>query len=138
MAPQNRFKNCTIDKGPGPAPSTGSCAKERFATKVRMSPGSCQEKPNDAYTDIMDIQWYPDKKTIYVQKRDKQDLVIDLSTIIPDEQPTNKNILVWDPTLQRSKILVPEGTPYTDAMQMIATEINNNFEENFVWKIWVG
>lgn len=135
MALQNRFKNCSIDKGPGKAPSSKTCAKERFAVKVTPST-SCSEKPNNAYTDVVDILWYPERKQILVQKRDKQDLVIDLSKIIPDEQPTNKNIFVWDPTLQKNRILVPEGTPYTDAMQMIATEINNNFESNFVWKIW--
>ena len=125
---------------------SGGCAYKSTPRKQTTEPQYC----------VTDIHWYPEKRTLVIEKNNHKNLVVDLTEIIPAEPKLDEDIkvLVWNPvTEQYNNIKVADkGDEYTDAIQKIVVSLssptspvfNNNVrkiaqqvvDENLVWKVW--
>lgn len=105
---------------------------------------------------VTDVHWYPEKRTLVIEKNNHKNIVVNLSDIIPEEPKLDDDIkvLVWNPvTEQYNNIKVADkGDEYTDALQKIVVSLSsptspafqNNVQkiaqqvvdENLVWKEW--
>lgn len=125
---------------------SGGCAYKSTPKKQTMESQCC----------VTDVHWYPEKRTLVIEKNNHKNLVVDLTEIIPAEPKLDEDIkvLVWNPvTEQYNNIKVADkGDEYTDAIQKIVVSLssptspvfNNNVrkiaqqvvDENLVWKVW--
>jgi hypothetical protein len=148
----NRFAGgCKVDKQ---KPST-STQTNRFAGGCSCSSTPKKQTPEITQC-VTDVHWYPEKRTLVIEKNNHKNIVVNLTDIIPAEPKLDEDIkvLVWNPvTEQYNNIKVADkGDEYTDAIQKIVVSLssptspvfNNNVrkiaqqvvDENLVWKEW--
>lgn len=105
---------------------------------------------------VTDVHWYPDKRTLVIEKNNHKNLVVNLSELIPEEPKVDEDIkvLVWNPVTEKynNVKVANKGDEYTDALQKIVVTIsspaspvfNNNVlkiaqqvvDKNLVWTEW--
>lgn len=152
MGTTNIFAGCakldaqTLSTPAQPNRFSGGCAYKSTPRKQTTESQYC----------VTDVHWYPEKRTLVIEKNNHKNLVVDLTEIIPAEPKLDEDIkvLVWNPvTEQYNNIKVADkGDEYTDAIQKIVVSLssptspvfNNNVrkiaqqvvDENLVWKVW--
>lgn len=162
----NKFSGgCRCNSTPNKQPFESNGEKPKKPSKTeqpnKFSGGctyNCTPKKQTAEVQqcVTDVHWYPEKRTLVIEKNNHKNIVVDLTEIIPAEPKLDEDIkvLVWNPVTEKyNNIKVADkGDEYTDAIQKIVVSLssptspvfNNNVrkiaqqvvDENLVWKVW--
>lgn len=150
----NRFAGgCKVDKQKSPT----STQSNRFAGGCTYTGTTSTKKQTPEITQyVTDVHWYPEKRTLVIEKNNHKNLVVNLSELIPEEPKVDEDIkvLVWNPVTNKynNVKVANKGDEYTDALQKIVVTLsspaspvfNNNvikiaqqvIDRNFVWDDW--
>lgn len=133
-----------------------STQPNRFAGGCTCNTGNQKKQTPEITQYVTDVHWYPDKRTLVIEKNNHKNIVVNLTDIIPAEPKVDEDIkvLVWNPITEQYNNLkvVNKGDEYTDALQKIVACIGsadgagftNNVrhlaqqvvDENLVWREW--
>lgn len=116
----------------------------RFSGGCKVNPkSSTQRKGLDDLIYVKDIHWYPDKKMMIIEKSNRTDLRVDLSTIVGETSKTAYpiKVAVWNPNKiipgkdnpggYDWRTLVKKDVEFTEAIQKVVDAISSDNCEVF-------
>lgn len=106
----------------------------RFAGGCKVNPkADAQRKGLDDLTYVKDIRWYPQKKTMVIEKSNRTSLTVDLSVIVGENIKTEFpiKVAVWNPDKEPEpgydlRVVVQKDVEFTDAIQKIVDTISSD------------
>ena len=118
---------------------SNSNTPNRFSGGCKVNPkSSTQRKGLDDLTYVKDIHWYPEKKTMVIEKSNRTNLVVDLSAIVGETSKTAYpiKVAVWNPNKiipgkdipggYDWRILVKKDVEFTKAIQEVVDAISSD------------